>query len=67
MAKVAAQALAVDPAIVDPILVGPDSDAHAFGTALAGAAGRQTFDATGDPAGVGQVVVDAIGEVVVGG
>ena len=35
--------------------------------ALAGAAGGQTFDATGDPAGVGQVVVDAIGEVVVGG
>jgi hypothetical protein len=64
LAKVAAHALAVDPAIVDPILVGPDSDAHAFGTALAAATGGQTFDATGDPAGVGQVVVDAIGAIV---
>ena len=64
VAKVAAHALAVDPAIVDPILVGPNTDAHAFGTALADATGGQTFDATGDPDGVGQVVVNAIGEIV---
>lgn len=62
-AKVAAHALAVDPAIVDPILVGADSDAHTFDTALAAATGGQTFDATADPAGVGQVVADAVVQI----
>ena len=64
MAKVATHALAVDPAIVDPILVGPNSDAHAFDKALGEATGGQTFDATSDSAGVGQVVVDAVGAIV---
>ena len=64
MAQVAAHALAVDPAIVDPILVGSDTSAHHFGQALAAATGGQTFDATADPASVGPVIVDAVASIV---
>ena len=64
LAKVAAHALAVDPAIIDPILVGSDTSAHDFGKALAAATGGQTFDATADPASVGPVIVDAVGAIV---
>jgi hypothetical protein len=63
LTTVAAHAKAVDPAIIDPILVGPNSDAHDYGKALADATDGQTFDATGT-SDVGQVVVDAIGEIV---
>src|SRR5207248_2328349 len=61
LAKVTAHALAVDPAIVDPILVGSDGEAHQFDQALADATGGQTFDATGDPSSVGPVIVNAVG------
>jgi hypothetical protein len=65
LAKVAAHARAVDPAIVDPILVGSDNEAHQFDQALADATGGQTFDATGDPSSVGPVIVNAVGSILV--
>jgi hypothetical protein len=64
LAKVAAHARAVDPAIVDPILVGSDNEAHQFAQALADATDGQTFDATGDPSSVGPVIVDAVGSIL---
>jgi hypothetical protein len=64
LAKVAAHARAVDPAIVYPILVGSDPEAHDFDQALATATEGQTFDATADPASVGPVIVKAIESIV---
>jgi len=63
LAKVAAHALAVDPAVVDPILVGPNDDAHTYDKSLAAATSGQLFDATGDPDNVGRVVAAAVGTI----
>jgi hypothetical protein len=63
LAKVTADAAAVDPAVVFGILVGPDTAAHAFATALATATGGQTFDATANPAETGPAVLAAVTEL----
>lgn len=66
LAKIKAEAYAVDPAQVDAILVGSDSDAHSFDQALADATGGQTFDATSDPSAAGPAFVTAINAIVGG-
>ncbi|MDA0366682.1 MAG: VWA domain-containing protein [Chloroflexi bacterium] len=61
-ASVIAAALAVDPAVIYPILVGFDPDATAFMRILAVGTGGQTFDGTAG--NVGQAVLDAIAVIV---
>jgi len=61
-ASVIAAALAVDPAVIYPILVGGSSSATAFMTNLANGTGGQTFN--GNSGGVGQAVLDAIHLIV---
>lgn len=60
LAKVQADAAAVDPVEVFPILIGDDPTAHAFDQALANATGGQTVDATADPSQVGPAILTAI-------
>jgi hypothetical protein len=63
LASITAHAKAVDPAIVDPILIGSDTSAHQFDQSMADATGGQTFDATGDSSTVGKTIVDAVGSI----
>jgi hypothetical protein len=60
LAKITQHALAVDPAIVDTIMVGSDEEAHQFDQALSDATGGHSFDASGDPSEVGDAIIDAI-------
>jgi len=60
LAKIQAEAYAVEPAQVDAVLVGSDPDAHSFDQALADATRGQTFDATSDPSTAGPAFVTAI-------
>lgn len=63
LAKVTADAAAVDPAVVFGILVGGDLDAHTFASALATATGGTTFDATANPADTGPAILQAVNEL----
>lgn len=60
LAKVAADAAAVDPALVFSIMIGSDPSAHAFDQALAQATGGQAIDATADPSQAGPAIVSAV-------
>jgi len=63
LARVTADAAAVDPAVVFAILVGPDTSAHAFAIQLATATGGLTFDATANPGQAGPAVLAAVTEL----
>lgn len=64
LAAIKAEAFAVDPAQVYPVLVGSDTDAHSFDQALADATGGQSFDATSDPTAAGAAFVTAIDAIL---
>lgn len=64
LSAIQAQAAAVDPAQVYPILIGTDTTAHDFDQSVAAATGGQTFDATSDPSLAGVTFVKAIEAVL---